>query len=141
MSGVILIVEDDEELNELLGLNLTRAGYCVVQAWDGVSAMEAIRDVTPDLVLLDIMLPHTDGWEVYRYLADALQQPHLPVIIISAKGDREDLEQARRFGAAGYFIKPFEMAAVLRRVQESLARKGRPELEELSMNLTVHHSA
>lgn len=130
MAEVILIVEDDEELNELLELNLTRAGYCVVQAWDGVSVMEAIRDVTPDLVLLDIMLPHVDGWEVYRYLTDTLQQPHLPVIVISAKGDREDIEQARQCGAAGYFIKPFEIAAVLRRIQGALALKGRPELEE-----------
>lgn len=131
MSAVILVVEDDEELNELLELNLTRAGYCVVQAWDDISAMEAIREVTPDLVLLDIMLPQADGWEVYRYLADALQQPHLPVIILSAKGDREDIEQARRFGAAGHFIKPFEMAAVLRCIQETLARKGRPALAEI----------
>lgn len=130
MTATILLVEDDEELNELLEFNLTRAGYCVVQAWDGVSAMEAIRDMPPDLILLDIMLPHADGWDVFGFLWIVPERQRIPVIVISAKGDHEDIAQAHRYGVAGYFVKPFEMAALLRRVEEVLAQRSSPALEE-----------
>jgi two-component system phosphate regulon response regulator PhoB len=128
MAGVILVVEDDEELNDLLQFNLTQAGHHVLSAWDSASAMEALRNHTPDLMLLDLMLPGADGWEILRALNHTSSQLPIPVIIISAKSDREDIEQARQFSVAGYFIKPFEMAAVLRRVGEVLALKEHSEL-------------
>jgi two-component system, OmpR family, alkaline phosphatase synthesis response regulator PhoP len=122
--STIMVVEDDEELNDILHYNLTRAGYHVVQAWDGRQAVEAVRREPPDLVLLDIMLPETDGWEVCRFLADAPDRQRIPIIIFTAKSAREDFDQARQFNLAGFFTKPYATADVLRHVEKVLATSG-----------------
>lgn len=121
MAATIMIVEDDEELNDILHYNLSRADYRVLQAWDGQEAMEAIRREAPDLVLLDIMLPGADGWEVCRFLTDAPELRGIPIIIFTAKSAREDFDQARQFNLAGFFTKPYATADVLRQVQKVLA--------------------
>jgi CheY-like chemotaxis protein len=117
----ILIVEDDEELSEVLQYNLIRAGHQVVQSWSGVEGMEAARREQPDVILLDIMLPGVNGWEVCRFLTNTPDLKEIPVIIFTAKSAREDFDQARQFNVAGYFTKPYTTADVLRHVEKVLA--------------------
>lgn len=123
----ILVVEDEEELNDLLRYNLGRAGYRPLGAHDGDAALAAAREHHPDLVLLDVMLPGIDGWEVCRALSDDLVLRDIPVVIFTAKGSREDFDHGQRFGnVSGYFVKPYATADVIQHVGRVLAaRHGR----------------
>jgi DNA-binding response OmpR family regulator len=116
----IMVVEDDEELSDLLQYNLNRQGHDVAQYYDGKEAMEAVRSDLPDLVLLDLMLPGADGLEVCQYVTSARDLQHIPIIIFTAKGAREDFDQARQYNVAGYFVKPYTTADVLRHVEKVL---------------------
>ena len=127
MASKIAVVEDDEELNEILHYNLTRAGYNVVQMWDGPQAIQGIREEKPDLIVMDIMLPGADGWEVCGTLKDDSELKEIPIIFLTAKSAREDFDQARQFNIAGFFTKPFTTVDVLRHVEKVLAaRKNAP---------------
>jgi two-component system, OmpR family, alkaline phosphatase synthesis response regulator PhoP len=123
MAATIMVVEDDEELNEILHYNLSRAGYQVAQAWDGREAMEALQREPPDLLLLDIMLPSVDGWEICRFMAATPGLAKIPIIIFTAKSAREDFDQARQFNLAGFFTKPYATGDVLRHVEKVLAAR------------------
>ena len=120
MPATIMIVEDDDELNDILQYNLTRAGYNVVQVWDGRAAIDAVRNSPPDLLLLDVMLPGADGWEVCRSLADSPELLRIPIIVFTAKSAPEDFDQARQFNLAGFFTKPYATQDVLRHVSRVL---------------------
>jgi two-component system alkaline phosphatase synthesis response regulator PhoP len=121
MPATIMVVEDDEELNEVLHYNLTRGGYRVVQAWNGADAIRMIESERPDLLLLDVMLPGADGWEICRTLAESPRTRTIPIIIFTAKSAREDFDLARQFNLAGFFTKPYATADVLRHVEKVLA--------------------
>lgn len=120
MNANIMIIEDDEELNEILQYNLTRAGFKTVQMWNGRLAMEQMSVEPPDLVLLDIMLPGADGWEVCEFMNATPALKSVPIVIFTAKSAREDFDQARQFNLAGFFTKPYATADVLRHVQKVL---------------------
>ena len=120
MPAKVMVVEDDEELSEVLQYNLRRAGYEVSQAWNGREGMEAIARERPDLVLLDIMLPEANGWEVCRFLAGSPELNRIPIIVFTAKSAREDFDQAREFNLAGFFTKPYTTTDVLRHVERVL---------------------
>lgn len=122
MPANIMIVEDDEELNEILHYNLSRAGYDVKQLWDGRTALDELERSPPDLLLLDIMLPGVDGWEVCRFASRHPVLKDVPIIIFTAKSAREDFDMARQFNLAGYFTKPYATFDVLRHVEKVLAR-------------------
>ena len=124
MPANIMVVEDDEELNDILKYNLTRAGYSVTQSWNGSEALETIRQQRPDLLLLDIMLPGADGWEVCRSLAETPELKSIPIIIFTAKSAREDFDEARKYNLAGFFTKPYATADVLRHVEKVLSAQG-----------------
>jgi len=124
MPANITLIEDEEELNEILHYNLSRAGYSVTQAWDGTTALKMLESKTPDLVLLDIMLPGVDGWEVCRWMSLRPEFKDVPVIIFTAKSSREDFDQGRQYNVAGYFTKPYATFDVLRHVEKVLALKG-----------------
>lgn len=118
----ILVVEDEEELNETLRYNLTRVGYRASAAYDGRAALESIRAQRPDLVMLDVMLPGVDGWEVCRALCDDPTLRAIPVVIFTAKGSREDFDRGHRYpNVCGYFVKPYTTADVIRHVGHVLA--------------------
>lgn len=121
MARHVMIIEDDEELNEILQYNLVRAGYQVTQQWNGREAMEAIRQQAPDLVLLDVMLPGADGWEVCQFLTETPGLQQIPIVIFTAKSAREDFDQARKYNLAGFFTKPYATADVLRHVEKVLS--------------------
>lgn len=120
MPATIMIIEDDEELNEILHYNLTRAGYNALQVWDGRVAMESLQQSPPDLVLLDVMLPGASGWDVCRFMSESPVLKSIPIVVFTAKSAREDFDQARQFNLAGFFTKPYATTDVLRHVEKVL---------------------
>ena len=123
MPATVMIVEDDEELNEILHYNLTRAGYQAVQVYDGSAAMAKMREKRPDLLLLDIMLPGADGWQVCEFMSKDPSLRSIPTVIFTAKSSREDFDEARQYNVAGFFTKPYATADVLRHVEKVLAAR------------------
>jgi DNA-binding response OmpR family regulator len=121
--GDILIVEDDESIATGVALNLQLEGYAPQVARDGEEALASIRDDRPDLVLLDIALPHKDGLEVLRELRTAGDP--IPVIVLSARDGEYDKVAALRLGADDYVTKPFALAELIARVAAVLRRAGR----------------
>jgi DNA-binding response OmpR family regulator len=120
MSRRVLVVEDDHELSEVIQYNLTRAGYEVSVIPDGSQALQELPAAPPDLVLLDVMLPGVDGWEVCRFMQGNPALSQIPVIVFTAKSAREDFDEARKFNLAGFFTKPYATTDVLRHVEKVL---------------------
>ncbi len=102
---LILIVEDDVFLRNLLKLRLTREGFSVEEAIDGVEAVEKIRSLRPTLILLDIILPRKNGFEVLQDIADDPNLAVIPVIIISNLGQESDIQRGKALGAVEYYVK------------------------------------
>lgn len=109
----ILVVEDEESLLKLESILFTSKGYAVTGARDGKSALEAIALERPDLVVLDIMLPDLDGFEICRAIKENPETRTLPVIMLTAKKSSQDLERGRLAGADAYITKPFKSVKVL----------------------------
>lgn len=117
----ILIVEDEESLLKLESILLTSKGYEVEAVADGLAAMEAVRKSKPDLVLLDIMLPEIDGFEVCRRIKEDPETRDIPVIMLTAKKSREDMARGEQVGADWYITKPFKSAMVIETIQRFIA--------------------
>ena len=124
MAKTILIVEDDPNISELVQMYLEKEGYHTKIAADGGQGVALFRQVRPDLVLLDIMLPVMDGWSVLRTIR---QDSQTPVIMLTAKGETNDKVQGLKQGADDYLTKPFEMKELLARVEAVLRRAGGEE--------------
>jgi DNA-binding response OmpR family regulator len=120
--ATILLVEDEETLAETLRYNLEREGYTVVVASDGVVGLERARQLQPDLVLLDIMLPRLDGFSVCRILR---QESTLPILMLTARQDEVDRIAGLELGADDYVTKPFSLGELLARVRAILRRTDR----------------
>lgn len=120
-SGKILIVDDDTNICELLRLYIEKEGFEASIANDGETALKMFDTVNPDLILLDIMLPGLDGYELLEYL----RPTGTPVIFITAKGSLGDRVKGLRLGADDYIVKPFEIAELVARVESVLRRTGR----------------
>lgn len=114
----ILIVEDEQAINDLIAMNLTRAGYRCTQALDGITAADLLEERRFDLALLDIMMPGADGYE----LLDYIRPMDIPVIFITAKTSLSDRVRGLRSGADDYITKPFETVELLARVEAVLRR-------------------
>ena len=142
----LLVVEDDEVINESLTLRLEAQGYAVTRAFDGPGAVEAFTADPPDVVLLDIMLPGSDGLEVCRRI-QAIRP--VPVLMLTARDDETDILVGLAVGADDYVTKPFRMREVVARVQALLRRveraaelAARPTATDLVVGgLTVSPSA
>ena len=115
----ILVVEDDTALRETLAYNLSRQGYSVQAVGDGLTALEIARKIHPDLVLLDLMLPGMDGFEVCRILR---QEMNIPILILTARDDEIDRVIGLEIGADDYITKPFSMRELMARVKAHLRR-------------------
>jgi DNA-binding response OmpR family regulator len=124
----ILVVEDEPALQETLAYNLTRQGYTVQSAPDGQAGILAARQLHPDLIVLDIMLPILDGFEVCRILR---QEMNVPIIMLTARDEEIDRVIGLELGADDYLTKPFSMREFLARVKAQLrrVRMMREELE------------
>jgi DNA-binding response OmpR family regulator len=117
---VILIVEDETSLREALAYNLTRQEYTVEAVGDGPSALDAARRLHPDLILLDLMLPGMDGFEVCRILR---QEMNIPILMLTARDDEIDRVIGLEIGADDYISKPFSMRELMARVKAHLRRE------------------
>ncbi len=125
MAKKALIVEDDGNISELLRLYLERDGFEVLQAADGVRGVDLARSFEPDIVLLDIMLPGKDGWQVCREIRGFSKTP---IVMLTAKGETRDKVAGLEMGADDYITKPFEIKELLARVHAVLRRAdGAPE--------------
>ena len=113
MPDKILIVEDEPTLQETLAYNLSRQGYLVDKANDGKAALTMARETNPDMIVLDIMLPGIDGFEVCRILR---QEMSVPILMLTARDDEIDRVVGLEMGADDYMTKPFSMREFLARV-------------------------
>ena len=137
----ILVVDDDLNICELLRLYLTKEGYNVVIANDGVAAVTMFQEESPSLVLLDIMLPKLDGWQVCREIRKFSETP---IIMLTAKGEVFDRVLGLELGADDYVVKPFDTKEIVARIKAVLRRSASSVAEEikevhydkLSINLT-----
>ena len=119
----ILAVDDEKPIAELLRISLTRAGYQCTCAYDGVSAANLIEKESFDLILLDIMLPGIDGFELMEYI----RSTDTPVIFLTAKNAVADRVKGLRMGAEDYIVKPFDILELLARVEGVLRRHGKTQ--------------
>ncbi len=115
----ILVVEDEATLREMLQFNLEKEGYSVITAGDGVTALKLARSEHPDLIVLDIMLPELDGFEVCRILR---REMTVPILMLTAKEDEIDRVLGLELGADDYMTKPFSMRELKARVKAMLRR-------------------
>ena len=139
----ILIVDDDTNICELLRLYLEKDGFQTDIVTDGIKAIETFNSINPDLVLLDIMLPGLDGWQICREIRKTSQTP---IIMLTAKGETFDKVLGLELGADDYITKPFETKEVIARIKAVLRRSANTQItaetskevnfDKLSINLT-----
>ena len=127
MAGeTILVIEDEEDILELLRYNLAREGFRVLTAKDGLAGYEAAQSKVPDLILLDLMLPKTNGLDVCRTLKLDKKTSGVPIVMVTAKGEDSDVVAGLELGAEDYITKPFSVKVVIARVRTVLRRQQQP---------------
>jgi len=117
----ILVVDDERRMVGFIRLNLEQDGFEVIEAYNGSEALERLRDSLPDLILLDVMMPDIDGFEVLRTIREISQ---VPVIMLTAKGEENDKVKGLELGADDYVTKPFSPRELVSRVKAVLRRGG-----------------
>ena len=139
MSKKILIVEDDGNIRELLRLYLEREGYEITEAANGEEGVELWRKINPDMILLDVMMPIMDGWQVCKIIR---KESKVPIIIMTAKGETFDKVNGLEMGADDYIVKPLEMREVIARVRAIFRRLAPEDSGKISFDkLTVDKQA
>ena len=133
----ILAVDDEEDILELVRFNLAREGYQVTCTASGEKALKIARSESPDLVLLDLMLPGIDGLEVAKILKNDTRSRHIPIVMLTAKGEEADIVTGLELGADDYIPKPFSPRVMVARVKAVLRRKAKEPVEEASV-IKVH---
>ena len=119
MEQKILVVDDEERMARFIRLNLEHDGFTVIEAYRGMKAMDLIRNEMPDLVILDVMLPDIDGFELLRMIREVSS---VPVIMLTAKGEENDRVKGLELGADDYVTKPFSPRELVSRVRAVLRR-------------------
>jgi DNA-binding response OmpR family regulator len=132
----ILIVDDDPHIRELAGVFLAAEGFDILEAADGVEALAALEAVRPDMVILDLMMPNMDGWELCRQLRAYYD---FPLLMLTARGETDDKIRGFQLGTDDYLVKPFEPLELVVRVKALLKRyriatSQTVQLAELQMN-------
>jgi DNA-binding response OmpR family regulator len=128
--GKIELIEDDHDIVEMIEYNLKEEGYRTVSAFDGKNGIEIAKREKPDLIILDIMLPAIDGFEVCRILKQQESTSHIPIIILSAKSRETDKVVGLELGADDYMTKPFSPRELIARIKAVLRRhKEQPPIE------------
>lgn len=120
MQRTVLIVDDEKSIVEILKFNLEKAGYSAISAYDGLEALKLARENNPDLILLDIMLPFMDGFEVCKTLRS--EGSNIPIIMITAREDETDKVFGLESGADDYITKPFSIRELMARVNANMRR-------------------
>jgi two-component system alkaline phosphatase synthesis response regulator PhoP len=134
--GRILLVEDEPDVAELIRYNLANAGYEVTKVSTGTDALRLAREASPDLILLDLMIPQLNGWEVCRRLRAEAATRAIPVIIVTARVEEGDKVLGFEMGADDYITKPFAVRELLARIQ-AVMRRSRPEAHEKKHRLSA----
>jgi len=130
----VLLVEDDRTLLDVLKYNLTKEGHDVITACDGVEALNVARDKKPDLIVLDVMLPKLDGFEVCRILR---RETTTPILMLTAKASETDKVVGLELGADDYMTKPFSMREFLARIKAMLRRSEMMKMAAGSVKETI----
>jgi two-component system alkaline phosphatase synthesis response regulator PhoP len=132
-----LAVEDERDVAELIRYNLTREGYEVLQAVTGTDALRQAQDARPDLILLDLMIPQLNGWEVCRRLKqDPVTRP-IPVVMVTARAEEGDKVLGFELGADDYVTKPFAIRELIARIRAVIRRRGPAEPGAMTQPLKV----
>ncbi len=138
----IVVIDDEENILELVSYNLTRDGYAVTGVTTGEDALKKVRTIRPDLVVLDLMLPGMDGFEVCKILKNDPKTAHIPVIMLTAKGEEADIVTGLELGADDYIVKPFSPKVLIARVRAVLRRKATEPIGESDViqmkDLVIH---
>lgn len=114
----ILLVDDESDYVDLLVMRLKSDGYGLMIAYNGAQALETIKDQTPDVILLDIMMPEMDGYDLCKRLKENNLSKTIPVIMLTAKATREDRFMGLECGADDYIVKPFDYPSLLRTIEK-----------------------
>lgn len=133
--GRILVVEDDSDISDLLQFYFTGYGYEVHVAARGGDALTITRKQLPNIIVLDIMLPDMNGYDVCRHLRTTTRTSHIPIIFLTQKDDRSDRIQGLELGADDYVVKPFDIEELRLRVQNSIAAANRQTQIDSKSNL------
>ncbi len=136
---IVLIVEDEADIRDLLSFNLEREGFTAIQAEDGQKGIELAQSHKPDIILLDVMMPGKDGFQVCRELERKPQTAHIPIIMLTAKGEEIDRIVGLELGADDYVVKPFSVRELILRIRAILRRKEQslqaPSLTKHGINI------
>jgi DNA-binding response OmpR family regulator len=127
VNPVVLVADDDPDILALVRFRLEREGYDVVSAPDGQAALELALDHTPDLAVLDVMMPRLDGYEVTRRLREHETTKGMPIILLTAQVGESALERGFEMGADGYVTKPFSPQMLREQVQAALGARTGPQ--------------
>src|SRR5574337_1982637 len=131
----VLVVDDEQEIASLLRSYLERDGHRVIVAADGEAALRAVEAASPDLVVLDLMLPHLDGWEVSRRIRALMP---IPIIMLTARDREDDKIRGLELGADDYVTKPFSPREVVARVRAVLRRNRHEGRDALQITVTTY---
>ena len=134
----IMVIEDNENLRHLMDIQLTRAGYQVFDAGNGLEALELLKDVPIHLIIADIMMPKLDGYELTAELRSA--KITIPILMVTAKGTLEDKRKGFKTGADDYMVKPIDLEELLLRVEALLRRSNLSEKHLLKFGGTILNS-
>ncbi|MEO0102638.1 MAG: response regulator [candidate division WOR-3 bacterium] len=124
MKGKILIIEDEERIVAVLEKRLATHGYEVITAGNGRLGFNRARQEKPDLIILDLILPEMDGYQICNFLKRDRRYQDIPIIILSARSQEKDIEEAKKAGADAYFTKPFNYEELLGKIEELLLARG-----------------
>lgn len=119
----ILVVEDDENIQQLVGYNLAKAGFHVIYADKGEQAFDLIKREKPELIVLDLMLPGLNGFEVCKLVRKDPKTKNLPIVMLTAKSEENDIAMGLDLGADDYITKPFSPKVLVSRIKAALRRK------------------
>ncbi len=125
----ILIVDDEEDIIELIKFNLKNEGYSILTAMTGEQAIKIAKKSTPDLIVLDLMLPGMDGLEVTDYLKNFEITRNIPIVMVTAKGDESDVVTGLELGATDYISKPFSPKVMVARIRAILRRRRKKSMD------------
>lgn len=132
---LVLLVDDESAIRTICRVNLETDGLAVLEAVDGREALQAVRAQQPELVLLDVMMPDVDGWQVAAELGKDPATQDVPIVFLSARAAREDKARAQELGAVGYIVKPFDPIELSGYVRQVITRFKRGEREQLNREL------
>jgi CheY-like chemotaxis protein len=124
--ATLLLIEDNDMNRDMLSRRLTRRGYTVVQAADGVQGIDQARSAPPDLILMDLSLPVLDGWEATRQLRATSETAAIPIIALTAHALSGDREHSLEAGCDDYETKPIDFARLLEKIERLLQRNTSP---------------